>query len=169
MRRLEAGAAAAAMAAAMVLGAGAGPSAAQQGDEAPPLVVSPTSGPPGTVITIDGDACISDLMEIVDIELVGGDVRAEGSVSHFGIDDETGEWTGQVTVPAEADPDDTFVINVTCNFLGPEDNHELVFAYPPVDFDVTASIPTTPPTTAPDPGPPAPPAQPVPGEPTFTG
>jgi hypothetical protein len=172
--RGEAGVAAVVMAAATLIGVG--PTAAQEGDEPiERLDVSPTSGPPGTVITVHGENCISTIpgspMEIVDIVLLGDSAEAFVAVTHFDIHD--GAWTGRLTVPAQADPDDAFVLTVTCNGLGPEDNHIVDFTYEPVDFDVTApatTVPTTPPTTAPTPAPaPAPPAAPIVAQPSFTG
>jgi hypothetical protein len=161
--RVEAGVAAVVMAAATLIGVG--PSAAQEGDEPiEGLDVSPTSGPPGTVIAIHGENCISTVVgspaAIVDIELVGDTSDAFVAVNHFDI--HQGSWSARLTVPAQADPDDAFVLTATCNGLGPEDNHILVFTYQPVDFDVTAPTPTAPPTTAP-------PAAPIVAEPSFTG
>jgi hypothetical protein len=176
--RFEAGAAALFVAAAATF-IGVGPTSAQEGDppkEPPeptePLEVSPTSGPPGTVISIQGVNCISTATgspaAIVNIELVGESGQASTSVAHFDVDDDTGAWSTQLAVPAGADPDDTFVLTAVCAALGPEDNHIFVFEYLPVDFDVTAPpAPTTPPPTPT--APPAPPAQPIPGDPTFTG
>ena len=167
--RVEAGVAAVLVAAAALVGVG--PSAAQEGDEpVERLDVSPTSGPPGTVLAIHGENCISPSPSptpIVDIELVGESAQASLSVSHFDIHE--GAWSARLTVPAQADPDDVFVLTATCNGLGPEDGHVLVFAYQPVDIDVTAPAPTPPSTSPPAPPAPAPPAAPIVAEPSFTG
>jgi hypothetical protein len=168
--RLGAGVAAVVMAAVATL-LSVGPSSAQEGDgPAEPLDVSPPSGPPGTVITVRGEGCAADLEQIVDIELVGDSAQASASVSHFDIHD--GAWSARLTVPAQADPDDAFLVTADCASLGPEDDHVLVFEYEPAPFDVTTPPPTTPPappTTTPPAPAPAPPAAPVPAEPTFTG
>jgi hypothetical protein len=117
---------------------------------------------PGTTFVLVGGAHLAG-----DIELVGETAQASISVDHFDIHD--GAWSAQLTVPAQADPDDTFVLTATCNSLGAEDGHDLVFEHQPVDFAVTAPTTTTRP--APDTPTPAPalPAAPVVAEPTFTG
>lgn len=175
--RVEAGAAAVVMVAATLIGVV--PSTAQEDDEPIEQVeVSPTSGPPGTVIAISGENCISTATgspaAIVDIELVGDSAEAFVSVAHFDVHE--GAWSAQLTVPAQADPDDVFTLTAACKALGPEDDHIPVFDYQPVEFDVTAaptpSPSTTPPTTTPPtaaPTPTAPPAEPIVARPTFTG
>jgi hypothetical protein len=83
-----------------------------------------------------------------------------------------GSWSGQLTVPGDADPDATWFVSALC-FASPEAEGVLA-VYELVEFDVTGP-PTTPttqppttPTTAPPP-PEAPPAVPVVEEPIFTG
>ena len=126
----------------------------------PPLVVSPASGRPGTVITVHGTAClragtnfaIFGLFNTTTHQLV---IDAAADVE--GPDLAAGGWTGQLTVPADVDPDDAFLVTASCHI--DLEGAGLVFDYDPVAFDVTG------PPAAPS----APPAAPVVAQPTFTG
>jgi hypothetical protein len=188
--RLEAGGAAVVLAAGITLIC-AGPTSAQQGDgSSEPLDVSPTSGPPGTVITVRGGGCFSPGEEVADVELF--DETTQQSVALRGArvgnaQVDLGSWSAELTVPAGVDPDDAFVVTASCATLGPEDDHILLFDYEPVAFDVTGASTTSPPTSTPPittpptttaptttaPAPPArapaAPAEPVVAAPAFTG
>jgi len=149
-----------------------GPTSAKQGDgPSEPLDVSPTSGLPGTVITVRGEQCFSPGEEIADVDLFNE--TTQQSVARDDSRVSNGSWSAELTVPAGVDPDDAFVVTASCVTLGPEDEFILVFRYEPVVFDVT-EVPTTtvPPTTTPAVPPArasAVPAQPVVAEPAFTG
>jgi hypothetical protein len=183
--RLKAGGAAVVLAAGITV-TYAGPTSAQQGDgPGEPLDVSPTSGPPGTVITVRGGQCLSPGEEVADVALFNETAQQSVAVdgTHVGnAEVDLGSWSAELTVPAGVDPDDAFVVTATCATLGPEDDHILLFRYEPVAFDVTGVSTTTPPTTSPPtttpptttaPPPaasaPAAPAEPVVVEPAFTG
>lgn len=174
--RIEAGAAAVALAAATLMHGG--PTAAQEGDDRDEtLQVSPTSGPPGTVITVEGEGCTSTEPGPIAVLVFLTDTTTQQPVTLFTqVRIDAGAWSAQLTVPQAVDPDDAFAVRATCAIFGSEDTITPVFDYAPVAFDVTAP-PTTPSTTAPPtsgppapaPRPPAPPAEPVIAEPTFTG
>jgi hypothetical protein len=135
------------------------------GDE--PLDVSPTSGPPGTVITVRGEECIPP-QGVTFVEVDMFNETAQQSVAHHVDEEAAGSWSAQLTVPAGVDPDDAFVVIANCFFLGPEDDPILIVRYERVDFDVTEAPTTTTPPAAPAPAPAAP-AKPVEAKPTFTG
>ncbi len=157
-----------------------------------PISVSPGNGPPGTVITVSGDECTpgepggeaSVALQLLD----GADQLAEGAATP----DETGSWSGTLTVP----PDDALAgatLTIAAQCLGG------TAMYTSGSFSVDATPPTTdPPSTTttttipstPGPGrsgppsagapsaPPAqaglsvdlmPPATPVAAQPTHTG
>lgn len=151
----------------------AAPAGAQAEDLA--LGVEPTSGGVGTVITVSGAECTSENPDdapevdfiLADEEFFFGD--GEGVVADEDLvqAEDDGTWSGQLTVPADVDPDLSWFVSALC-FAGPEAEEPLAF-YEIVEFDVTGPptpTPTTPPTT---PTPEAPPAVPVVEEPEFTG
>ena len=146
----------------------------------PPLDVSPTSGSPGTVITVHGEECVPPMgLQFVVLQLVddtAGEVVIESN------NDGLEAWSLALTVPTSVDPDHAFAVVAQCGFFGPEDDPILIGRYDPVCFDVIgepSTDPTVPPTQCPPPAPPAapPPAPPTPArpatpvvaEPTFTG
>lgn len=142
-----------------------------------PLTVEPMSGPMGTQITVSGSDCTSDdplaapevAFILADEEFFFGE--AEGLVADDDLvqAEDDGTWSGQLTVPADVDPDLSWFVSALC-FAGPEAEEPLAI-YEIVEFDVTGP-PTTPPTTPPPTTPPppeAPPAVPVVEEPIFTG
>jgi hypothetical protein len=157
----------------------AAPAGAQEPGELP-LTVEPTSGGVGTVITVSGADCSSpnpdDAPEVdfvlADEEFIFG--PGEGVVADDDVvqAEDDGTWSGQLTVPGDADPDATWFVSALC-FASPEAEGVLA-TYELVEFDVTGppTTPTTqPPTTLPTAPPPpeAPPAVPVVEEPIFTG
>jgi hypothetical protein len=129
--------------------------------EGPPLEVSPTSGPPGTAITVLGEDCDPPDGQIAHVDLFNQ--TAQQSVAHddVSVDDGQESWSAELTVPAGVDPDDAFVVVASCLMLGSEQDLILAVRYAPVAWDVIGA-PTAPPA-------PAAPATPVPAEPTFTG
>jgi hypothetical protein len=153
----------------------AAPAGAQTEDL--PLSVEPTSGGVGTVISVSGSGCSSenpgDAPE-VDFILADEDFFFTENEGVVGDEDVVpaegdGSWSGQLTVPDDADPDAVWFVSALC-FAGPAADEPLG-VYELVDFDVTApptTEPPTTPTTAP-PTPEAPPAMPVVDEPVFTG
>jgi hypothetical protein len=155
------------------------PAGAQEEELA--LNVDPTSGPVGTVIDVSGAGCTSENPDdapevdfiLADEEFFFGE--GEGLVADENLveAEDDGTWSGQLTVPADVDPDLSWFVSALC-FAGPEAEEPLA-VYEIVEFDVTGP-PTTPPTTpttmqppTTPPAPEAPPAAPVVEEPVFTG
>jgi hypothetical protein len=130
-----------------------------------PLEVSPTSGPPGTVITVHGESCVHFVLVNVALRLFNDttqqNVATRNIAGHPPEVEIGGSWTGQLTVPAGVDPNDAFTVVADCSVLDPERPTPPILRYEPVAFDVTG-------TPAPPPAP-ATPAKPVVAQPTFTG
>jgi len=171
LRLLTAGLATAGLAAAAVVVL-APPGA---GQVTPAMTISPTSGPPGTQITVTGNPgqCPPDP--------AFGQHQAEGELQPSGggtalatysvnTDTNTGNWTATVTVPATAAPGD-YQVTGDCTQGGGTQ-----FSYTAQTFTVTqpattttsttAATTTTTTTTQP---PSAPAAQAVTAQPRFTG
>jgi len=158
----------------------AAPAGAQEPEELP-LTVEPTSGGVGTVITVSGEGCTSpNPDDAPEVDFVLGDEElffgpGDGIVADEDVvqAEDDGTWSGQLTVPGDADPDATWFVTAAC-FASPEAEGVLAL-YELVEFDVTGpptTTPTTPPPTTPTTAPPppeAPPAVPVVEEPIFTG
>jgi hypothetical protein len=156
----------------------AAPAGAQEPPELP-LSVEPTTGGAGTVITVSGDGCTSENPEDApEVDFILADEvfffgEGEGVVADEDlVQAEDGTWSGQLTVPADVDPDLSWFVSALC-FSGPGEDAEVLAVYEIVEFDVTGppTTPTTPPSTTPPPTTPpeAPPAAPVTEEPDFTG
>lgn len=112
----------------------------------PPLEVSDTEGPPGTVISVTGHECFDG-----DVELKLKQHYNALDSQHL-VPDEGGSWTGELTVP----DDETLIgqqlrIRAECNPV-----------YDPVIFTVTEPEPDPEPPTPPAPTPPAPAPGPAP-------
>jgi hypothetical protein len=156
----------------------AAPAGAQEPPELP-LSVEPTTGGAGTVITVSGDGCTSENPEdgpevdfiLADEEFFFGEGEGVADEDVVQAEDD-GTWSGQLTVPADVDPDLSWFVSALC-FSGPGEDAEVLAVYEIVEFDVTGppTTPTTPPSTTPPPTTPpeAPPAAPVTEEPDFTG
>jgi hypothetical protein len=159
----------------------AAPAGAQEEEpEELPLSVEPLTGGAGTVITVSGEGCASENPEdapevdfiLADEEFFFGE--GEGVVADEDLvqAEDDGTWSGQLTVPADVDPDLSWFVSALC-FSGPGEDAEVLAVYEIVEFDVTGpptTTPTTPSTTPPPTTPPAaPPAVPVTEEPDFTG
>jgi hypothetical protein len=107
--------------------------------------VTPASGPPGTVITISGTGCTSDIFDLgagsadvtVTVEFVPTPVTVE-ITSDVG----TGAWSVQVTVPADAQPG-AVAVNATCQeslgegSAGDVGPAQVTVPYPASSFTVT--------------------------------
>jgi hypothetical protein len=156
----------------------AAPASAQEPEL--PLTVEPTSGGVGTVITVSGADCSGGPDDAPEVDFVLGDEElffgpGDGVVADEDVvqAEDDGTWSGQLTVPGDADPDATWFVTAAC-FASPEAEGVLAL-YELVEFDVTGpptTTPTTPPPTTPTTAPPppeAPPAVPVVEEPIFTG
>jgi hypothetical protein len=112
----------------------------------PPLAVSPTEGPPGTVISVAGEECFD------------GDVVLKLKQGYHPLDavhievDEGGSWSGQLAVPEDkALIGQDLTIRAECNPV-----------YDQVIFTVTEPEPQPEPPTPPAPTPPAPSPGPAP-------
>ena len=121
-----------------------GPVSAQGG---PDLVVDPTSGPGGTVITVSGADCVDGdgipgdvWFELYDVDAPNQDMVAGSSTAA----DATGAWSGQLEVSTLLQPGTPYAVYAECSYGEGEDDW---FSYVEAPFEVTGS--TTPPTTEP--------------------
>jgi hypothetical protein len=141
------------------------------GELAPQMTISPTEGPAGTVIHVEGDGCVTDGATVVDVSLydTNNDRQDEDEVAA----DEVGDWTAELTVPADTTDYGDWRVSALCMHdtaqavAVPAQSPEL-FEYDDATFTVLApEAPTTTTTTPPTTEPPA--AQPVQQEVDFTG
>lgn len=154
---------------------------------APPLTLDPTSGPPGTVITVSGEDCSTKGDTWVTLELLD----TEGAVqdtAEVDVDDEqpgfAGAWEATLTVPASTTDYGEWSVEATCEvrFVGVEAaragrsvvlpaqaQSEPLFPYAPAPFTVTepAVQPTSSTTSTSTPA--GPQTAPVVAQPTYTG
>jgi hypothetical protein len=136
-----------------------------------PIDVSPTSGPPGTLITVSGEECIGEGGPgVVDVSVFFDDEEDPA----FGFSTEPGEVADDGTwsiafIFEDTDPPGLYDVTATC-FVDAE-SEEVIVDYDFVTVELTKppAPPTTQPPTTPPTTPPAPPAAPVVEEPTFTG
>ncbi|WP_436794398.1 hypothetical protein [Actinospongicola halichondriae] len=174
---------------ALVFGGTAAAGAAIGGDISEPiplpaLTLTPTTGPPGTAITVSGSECVQRDGGDMSVEITAADT-VEMMVT--AIPDETGDWSAELTVPDTAEADDEITVDARCiedfggvasssvqGFRAPA-GKSIGFDYAQAVFTVTAAPTTTteadtPTTTSPD-GEvdDANAAQPVVASPTFTG
>lgn len=111
---------------------GTGMPAGAQEEEPPPIDVSPTSGPPGSFVTVTGGGCESPAG-------AGAYMRDEAGMlvtEEFASEPIDGTWTADLQVPETALPGAVFEVRAWCEY-GPGDNWE----YAPVDFLVTEPRP----------------------------
>lgn len=133
--------------------------------------VNPTSGPAGTVITVSGTGCYEEGLPDRHVSIILTDGE-EATASSSVVPEDNGAWSGQLTVPAGADPAATYEVYASCwgSILG--DNGQEIASYGPVAFDVTGdgTTPTTAPPTTPTTAPPTEPTTPtVPEDPEGSG
>jgi hypothetical protein len=114
------------------------------------FVVSPGSGPPGTVVHVSGSGCTPGLIgsknaNFVAVTATTLDVAFEAPVAP------SGSWSGTFTVPAGARVGSTAPVTAVCWSTGLP---SLMTLYTPQSFRVTGASPTTnpPPTTGPGSG-----------------
>jgi hypothetical protein len=105
------------------------------------LAVSPTSGPPGTVISISGQGCgrtgvATSAIDVV-VNLTTTDRQTGFDFAHVATRPD-GSWAGTLTVPVGADPSIGYLVNADCSMNG----DEALFEYESVPFHVT-SLPRT--------------------------
>jgi len=136
---------------------------------APMMQIAPPSGPAGTTIDVGGTECS---FTGVSISLVSDPNGAATVLDSAAFNPDTTDWTGHLTVPADAiataDGGD-YVVEATCG-----NSVEFTFDYVTLPFVVTASVvPTTTTTTVapttPTTAPPAVKATPVSATAAFTG
>jgi hypothetical protein len=100
------------------------------------LTVAPTSGPPGTVISVSGHDCARSGVATSAIDVVVNLTTTDGqtgfAAAHVATQPD-GSWTGTLTVPPTADPSIGYLVNASCVREG----DELLFDYESVAFDVT--------------------------------
>jgi hypothetical protein len=147
------------------------------------LTRSPASGPAGTAVQVASeDACVDGegdvgavadvlALDVGNLDDVGGltdlarlaaadeDELDFGFVEEVVETDEDGAWETTLTIPASSEPGDVYMIIAACFAGESEVTDEDAFpflVYEPLDFTVTGA-------------PEAPVAEPVPGDPSFTG
>jgi hypothetical protein len=148
--------------------AGGSAGAQEEPGEFAPLTVDPTSGPPGTVISVSGDGCATEdpalipvafgFMFRLDDELTEDDFLAAGDVEAS----PDGTWATSLTVPDGFDPEGIYAVGAVCAGIAetPEDD-QLLVDYEPVEFDLTGPPPTEPPVVTPPDLPPVVPVAPA--------
>lgn len=161
-----------------------GTAGAQEPGEFAPLTVDPTSGAPGTMVSVSGGGCTTEdpalipvgftFMFRVDDELTEDDLLASNEVDAA----PDGTWATSLTVPEGFDPEGIYLVGAVCVGLAetPEGD-QLILDYEPVEFDLTGAPPTEPPVVTPPDIPSvvpigpaeAPAATAVRARPTFTG
>jgi hypothetical protein len=154
-----------------------------------PWSATPTSGPPGTTVTVSGDGCSApDLSGVARIVLGDLTALAEGGTLVLATVEisagSDGSWTGELVVPPGVDPSHSFIIGGVCQLSLAGQEPQDAGEYDGITFDVTGDGPApteptvpTEPTTPTVPGePPAepevptpPPATPIVDDPDFTG
>jgi hypothetical protein len=112
-----------------------GPAAA---GEASTFTSTPSSGPVGTVISVNGAGCDGST---VDVRLVDANENVVASATLEVQDNQALSWSGTLTVPGDAAIGEG-VVNAHCNF-----SVESGFNYVPNPFTVTEPAPTTTTTT----------------------
>ena len=100
------------------------------------LAVSPTSGAPGTVISISGQGCArtgvaTSAIDVV-VNLTTTDRQTGFDFAHVATRPD-GSWAGTLTVTVDADPSIGYLVNAVCSMNG----DELLFEYESVPFQVT--------------------------------
>ena len=181
--RHVAGVAAAALMTSVALAGGIAGAQEEPGELAP-LTVDPTSGQPGTVISVSGGECMTEdpaldpvafgFLFRQDDELTEDDFLAAAEAEAA----PDGTWATSLTVPDGFDPEGVYLVGALCAGLAetPEGD-QLLRDYEPVEFDLTGPPPTEPPVVTPPDLPPvvpvgpaaAPVATAVRARPTFTG
>jgi hypothetical protein len=147
------------------------------------LTRSPASGPAGTAVKVasedacvDGEGDVGAVADVLALDMgnfddVGGltdlarlaaadeDELDFGFVEEVVETDEDGAWETTLTIPESSEPGDVYMIIAACFTDAAEVTDEEAFpflVYEPLDFTVTGA-------------PEAPVAEPVPGDPSFTG
>src|SRR3954468_1477100 len=90
----------------------AGPSGAGQVVD-PVMTIAPEEGPPGTVITVNGDGCITKGSTSVDVSLFD-DIASSRPDEAPAPPDENGEWTATLTVPADTTDYGEWRVSAVC-------------------------------------------------------
>ena len=123
------------------------------------FAMSPTSGPPGTVVSVSGTGCAPGLLLAPAQDFVAVTVSTGTPVSARFAVSAGGSWSGTITVPADAAALPALVTAVCVSDGLPS----LLTIYLPKAFTVTAPAETTP-STSPvtNPAPPAPTSVPPP-------
>jgi hypothetical protein len=137
------------------------------------MSIEPTSGPPGTVISV-ASVTPSPLHgeQVVHVALFELEAEEPSAFVTFDVDSD-GSWAGSITVPSDATPGTHFVaalVEVTEDIAsggeGGNEEPQTIFAYEPLAFEVTPA-PVRPPIV---PGAPSQPSvPPVVTTPSLTG
>lgn len=150
-----------------VLALGVGPSAA--GDSQDTMAIDPTSGPPGTEISVVGTGCVTKGDVEVVVELLDtSDVVQDSTTVEPSFEGFSGDWEATLTVPADTTDFGEWTVTGLCQLVFAEPTAvsaagvQFLIDYIPRGFTVTA-----PPQEPPADEPPA--ALPIDAAPTFTG
>jgi hypothetical protein len=142
------------------------------GDVAEPsFTITPTEGPPGTVITVNGTGCATDDSTEVEVSLFVPDGSSKADTDLVPAEGLNGTWTAHVTVPADTVLYGDWHVAAICYLDLPEVNAaqtDELFEYPD-DQDFTVLAPAAEPQPAPAPTPEAPAPAPVEAAVDFTG
>ena len=101
-----------------VLTLGVGPSSA--GDSQDTMAIDPTSGPPGTDITVVGTGCVTkgDLEVVVEL-LDTSDVVQDTETVTPSFEGFSGDWEATLTVPADTTDFGDWTVNGLCRIVPP--------------------------------------------------
>jgi hypothetical protein len=106
------------------------------------ISVAPSSGAPGTTITVSGAGCLGDEVALL---LLDGDATLDDGTA---IPDDEGSWSGTLEVPGDFEEPTELAITASC--LGGDIVYDdAVFLVDPPDEDPEPTTPTTTPTTTP--------------------
>ena len=135
------------------------------------MAIDPTSGPPGTEVSVTGTGCVTkgDVEVVVDLLDTSDEVQDSETVEPT-FDGFSGDWEATLTVPADTTDFGEWTVEAVCQIVFPEDaavapaGIQFLIDYIPRAFTVTEPAQEPPPPVE---EPPA--AAPVDAVPDFTG
>jgi len=150
------------------------------------MVIDPTSGPPGTVITVSGEDCSTKGDTFVEVRLYDTeDVLQDEATAEVDESGFSGDWETTLTVPAGTTDYGDWTVEGDCMLrdfpalqdaragrrvvLPAQEPSRLLFPYVDALFTVTQPAPTPSSTSTPTTAPAAAAAPAVVAAPTFTG
>jgi hypothetical protein len=158
---------------ALLVTAVAGVGSSSAGDSQDTMAIDPTSGPPGTEISVTGTGCITKGDVEVEVELLDtADAVQDSDIVEPSFEGFSGDWEASLTVPADTTDFGEWTVTGVCRLAGlvpvgvGAAGVEDLIVYTPRAFTVTQ--PAAGP--APEPAPVDPPAAlPVEEAPAFVG